>query len=182
MKNADDIKRQLRGLLCQELDRRLAESSKRLPGVCVNNYKHPLDHRKQVEGAPNPEYNRVARSSKTIGLCMLGSQSSGTWGGTICEDPVDAQRCPYFTPRQTQRQVYDEFLRDVETRELSGDVRALIWVLSDQTITLPWWKRVWAKYIHRVSYEPLQTPVRDIVEDLLSDRKPNLEQSLDNHS
>lgn len=173
MKTQKEIEDRLRGLLCQELDRRVQEAMSRLPHRCSHNYRHPLDHRKTVEGEPNPAYNRISDGkglpvAQTMGLCMLDSLSKDDWKGDICEDPIDAQRCPYFNPVDTVPQVYEGLLRDLERRDLSPDVRALFWVLGEsRKPSLPWWKRLWFRYILRVSYEPLQSPIRELARDLL---------------
>lgn len=174
MRDQQEIENRLRGLLCQELDRRITEATKRLPHVCAHNYSHPLDHRKTIGGSPNPGYNCITSLpvAQTMGLCMLGSEGPDDWKGDICEDPIDAQRCPYFDPRQTIQDVHDNFLEDLETRTLSGEVQTLFWVLADKKVSLPWWKVFWFKHILRVNYEPLNEgiSVRNLAADLLPDR------------
>jgi hypothetical protein len=173
MKTQKEIEDRLRGLLCQELDRRIKEATARLPHVCRHNYRHPLDHRKTVDGVANPEYNRISGRGglpvvQTMGLCMLDSAHSDDWKGDICEDPIDAQRCPYFSAKVTPLEVYEAFLQDLEKRDLAPDVRALFWVLGEtRPAALPWWKKLWFKYVLRVSYEPLQSPIRELARDML---------------
>ena len=65
-------------------------------------------------------------------------------------------------------EVYDSFLKDLETRQLSGEVVALLWVLNGQNVVLPWWKKVLFRFL-RVSYEPLVTPIREVAAGLLPD-------------
>ena len=91
MKSQIEVESRLKGLLCQELDRRVAESTRRLPKMCQHNYRHPLDHRKTVDGIPNPDHNRIAKHglpvAQTMGLCMLGSaEDPHSWRGDICEE------------------------------------------------------------------------------------------------
>jgi hypothetical protein len=172
MKTQKEIEDRLRGLLCQELDRRIQAASARLPHACRHNHRHTLDHRRTVEGSPNYGYNRVTDTKglpvvQTMGLCMLDSEAPDRWKGDICEDPIDAQRCPYFDPKLTPARVYDQFLDDLASKDLSPDVRALFWVLGGATTKLPWWKRLWSRYILRVDYEPLQSPVRELARDML---------------
>ena len=184
MKDRSSIEDRLRGLLCQELDRRLQVASKRLPHHCKNNYSHPLDHRKSVGGEPNPEYNKIAIPGsnlpvvQTIGLCQLGADSPDDWNGVVCEDPIDAQKCPHFDPTQTQVGVYLKYVEDLKTLKLTGEIEALLWVLDEMSPTLPWWKRIWAQYFLGVNYEPLSTDgTRDVAINLLPSRDEVIERS-----
>jgi hypothetical protein len=132
----------------------------------VHNYRHPLDTRRQADGEPNESFNRIVDRqslpvSQTMGLCMLGGQSPEEWSGTICEDPIDAQRCPDFVPTQTHDEILAEFLtqvRDVAWLEESmPEVAALLWVLEEKpAFRLPWWKRLWFK-MRRFKVEPVRS-------------------------
>ena len=151
MRTESEVERHVRDLICEELDRRVAEASERLPHLCINNYRHPLDQRKQIEGEENENYNRITDKVglpviQTIGLCLLESEDPTEWGGTICEEPIDAKKCPYFTPAKSK----DSILSELET-ELQNpdwvcsnlpDVFALLWVLGDFKLKVPWWKRI----------------------------------------
>jgi hypothetical protein len=152
MKTETDIRDRLRVLVGEELDRRVAQAAERLPRRCVHNHRHPLDQRKQVNGEPNDTYNRITSTRglpvlQTIGLCMLGSEDPETWGGTICEEPLDAKRCPVFTPLKGKAELMQEFeeqLRDAEWVQANlPEVHALLWVLEEvQVPSVPWWKRL----------------------------------------
>ena len=200
MREQAEIERKLKGLLCEELDRRLYQSTRRLPTKCTHNHRQPLDHRKTVNGEPNPNYNRISSSAgdrrhldvvpveKTLGLCMLNAKGLDDWQGAICEDPIDAQRCPYFTPKQSPGEVYDQYVKDLQTLKLTGEMQALLWVLGDSEsmylpgenphLSIPWWKKFWFKYILKVNYEPLDTKsIREVTVDLLPTREDVIEQS-----
>jgi len=164
MKNEEDIRSRVRELLGEELDRRTAEASERLPRRCVHNYRHPLDQRKQVSGEPNESYNRITDNKglpvlQTIGLCMVGSDNPEEWGGTICEEPLDAKRCPIFNPLKSKHELLQEFeeqLRDQDwVRVNLAEVHALLWVLEEfKSLTLPWWKKFLFKLL-RIKIEPV---------------------------
>jgi len=169
MKTQTEIERRIHWLLCVALDARVAEASKRLPRLCRHNLQNPLDTRRQVHGENNPGYNRisVARGeavTQTIGLCMLGSDNPEVWGGTICEDDIDAQKCPLFEPRLIKETVLLEFretLRDPDKLRVEfPEVHGLIWALEDSSwVTdyskLPWWKRLWFHFL-RIQVEPVR--------------------------
>jgi len=165
MKKEGVIENRVRGLLVTELERRVEEGSKRLPHLCHHNQRQPLDTRKTVEGEPNSTFNRVSspngKKLPTIGLCMLGAEDPEQWQGTICEDPLDAQRCPYFNPIIDKKMVWEEFAEQLGTPEWVSEhmpeLEALCWVLGDDidpVKRLPWWKRMWFRII-RVNVEPL---------------------------
>lgn len=170
MRNESDVRNRIRTLLVQELDRRVEEAKQRLPHLCQHNHRQPLDTRKAVEGDSNTTYNRVTspngKSLPTIGLCMLGVDDPEQWQGTICEDPIDAQRCPFFTPHQTKEEILGGFYGDLTTvgwvPEHMPELAGLFWVLDEgYQIQLPWWKRLWFRLL-RIKIEPLATPSKDI--------------------
>jgi hypothetical protein len=71
---------------------------------------------------------------------MYGSEDPQTWPGTICEDPVDAMRCPpqAFTPRVTPEVVKKEFeeqIKDLDwVKKNLPEVSALLWVLGSEKL------------------------------------------------
>lgn len=163
MKNVEAIQARVRFLLVEELNARVQLASRRLPHLCVHNYRHAMDVRKKVNDEANENYNRISLPvAQSIGLCMLGSDSPDDWQGTICEDPIDAQRCPYFNPRIDKKRLWDEFehqLRDPEwLRTNMPEVYGLLWALDMQAPPpIPWWKQLWYKML-RIKIEPLQPP------------------------
>ena len=166
MKNQDEIQDRIRTLLLAELDRRVTEANLRLPRRCQHNHRQPLDSRKEVVGEPNDGFNRVDRRHlpvvPTIGLCLLGADDPTEWRGDICDEPLDAQRCPHFTPTQAKDEILAEFRREVEdeawlTANLPA-VAALLWVVGEEApnFHLPWWKRIWFRFL-RLRTEPVRT-------------------------
>ena len=127
---------------------RVEATQERLPVCCVYNYRHTLDSRKMVHGQENTEYNRITRGDnrtglpvlQTMGLCMYGSDDPEKWPGTICEDPVDAKRCPpqAFTPKVTPEQVKQEFEAQIKdlvwVKKNLPEVNALLWVLGTEKL------------------------------------------------
>jgi hypothetical protein len=118
---------------------------------------HPLDSRKTVDGEPNPQYNRIVPGAKNLGLCFYGSKE--LWTGNICDEPLDAKRCPYFTPVEDKDSVlrgFREDLRDASwVQENLPEVAGLLWVLEMAELPrLPWWKRVWCWFL-RIQVEPI---------------------------
>lgn len=165
MKTQNEIEGRLRALLVGELDRRIAEAMKRRPYLCRFNYRHPLDDRKFVEGEPNENYNRITvapwePSPRTIGLCMYGQEDPENWEGNICEDDIDAQRCPLFRPIKTKAEILAEFEEQLRTPgwidENMPGVSELAWALgvTQEAQSLPWWKRFWYRWILRIKVEP----------------------------
>ena len=145
MKATLEVEGRLRDMLRAELLRRLARPI--LPEACAHNYRHPLDHRKTVLGEPNASYNRIGQDVEevdgkrvalpvlqSIGLCMLGAENIEAWPGNICEEPLDAQRCPYFVHRQTREAVYESFIGELSdpawVESSLPAVHALLWVLG----------------------------------------------------
>ncbi len=165
MRTEAELRQRVRGLLVQELDRRVAEIQKRIPRNCVYNYQHPLDTRKAAEGEINETFNRITNGraspvSQTIGLCLLGSEDPQEWGGTICEDDIDAQRCPYFVPRQSKDEILAEFREQLLTpgwvdANLPA-VAVLLWAIDETEVpSIPWWKRFWYRYVLRIRVDPV---------------------------
>lgn len=176
MKSTNEIEEQVRTLLVEELQRRLNREV--LPHLCVHNHRQPLDHRKSIYGEPNVSYNRISAAVEdgvslpvvqTIGLCMLDADPPEEWRGTICDEPLDAQRCPFFVHRQSRVDVYNEFvgnLRDPKWVELHlPAVHSLLWVigaslgLSEGVSTL---YRFWMKVTFGL-FEPPSEKSQDVL-------------------
>ncbi len=166
MKTASMIKARIQELLLAELDDRVTEAGQRLPHLCVHNHRQPVDTRRRIDDEPNPGYNRVNRRhlpvlEESLGLCMYGSEDKETWPGDICEDPIDAQRCPLFTSLLNKDLVHHQFmanLADLNWRKANmPEVHILLGVLADeanpQVLRLPWWKRLWF-WALRIKVEP----------------------------
>lgn len=166
MRSEAEVKSRLRALVVQELDRRVAEAQKRKPHLCRYNYRHPLDDRKTVDGEPNEHYNHITVDSwvptpHTLGLCMYGQEDPEDWKGNICEDDIDAQRCPMFEPLKTKEALWLEFSEQLYTPgwvdENLPAVAELLWVLEEITNPpIPWWKRIWYHWILRLRVEPVK--------------------------
>lgn len=147
MKTQSEIEDRIRFLLAQERDRRIAVSREKLPGSCRHNHQQPLDGRKQVEGEPNENFNRITDRRglpvlQTMGLCMLGSENPDEWQGTICDEPIDAQQCPYFEPKASPEEIETEFraqMQDMEWARVNmPEVHALLWALeASEPIPVP---------------------------------------------
>lgn len=170
MRSRTDIEERIRFLFCAELTRRVEEAETRLPHLCRHNHRQPLDTRKTVEDMPNDSYNRTADQHglpvvQTIGLCMLGSENPEQWPGNICEDPIDAQRCPYFDPSASKESIYQLFkdnVSDVEwVRAHMPELYGLLWALDGRSPSLPLWKQIWFKML-RIHVEPLR-PIQETV-------------------
>lgn len=179
MNDADEIRirDRIRFLLAEAIEKRVAEVTKRLPRLCKHNYRHGLDTRRQVYGEANESFNRITLASgddvtQNLGLCMLGAENPEEWPGTICEDPVDAQRCPYFDPIVSKEIIWRDFHAMLQEPELLRaelpEVYGLLWALDGYTsyLRLPWWKRLWFWFL-RVRIEPLTPMPADIAQLLL---------------
>lgn len=164
MKSESEIRNRLNQLLADELNRRIALASERLPERCTHNHRQSLDSRKQVEGETNEAYNRTTRGPslpvlQTIGLCMLGSEDPTTWPGTICEEPVDAKRCPTFQARQGKTELLQEFrgqLRDATwLKEHGTEIHLLLWLLGEAPEASPEVVKVETQIETELQPEPL---------------------------
>lgn len=183
MKTSDEIRQRIRGLLVQELDRRVALAHERLPQLCKHNIRHTLDTRKEADGEPNEFYNRVTSArhlpvTQSLGLCGLNADNPEEWGGTICEDPIDAKRCPLFVPKRSKDALLTEFQEQLATQgwleEHMPEVAALLWALDDTETTfvkVPWWKALWHQWVLRIRIEPV-VEVRDPSQLLLLEAPP----------
>lgn len=183
MNDADEtrIRDRIRFLLAEALEQRVAEASKRLPKLCKHNHQNPLDTRRQVYGESNDGFNRITVApgeavTQSIGLCMLGAKSPEEWPGTICEDPVDAQRCPYFEPIMSKEAVWADFHKmlhqdHARLRTELPEVYGLLWALNGfaSELQVPWWKRLWFWFL-RVRVEPLAAMPEDAAKLLLPAR------------
>jgi len=165
VKTAAEIRDRIRFLLCRELDRRVDEASQRLPWRCKFNHAHQLDARKQDHGERNWDYNRItSKRAQTMGLCMYGAEDAEQWPGDICEDEIDAKRCPWFEPIQTKEELLTEFVGQLQTEgwveDNLPDVAQLLWALEAGggtevgLLVIPWWKRVWYWFL-RIRVEPV---------------------------
>lgn len=172
MKTEEEVRSRLQGVLLREFDRRVAEAQERLPGGCVHNRQQPLDARKTVDGERNYNYNRITRGKglpvyQTIGLCMLGSENPEEWpGDRICEEPLDAKRCPYFTPKFLKPEILASFKEEMEdpfwVEHNLPEAAALLWLLEeDAKAQLPWWKRVLFHFL-TLKVEPVQKSSVDL--------------------
>jgi len=165
MKTSREIENRIRQLLVDELDRRVAMAQARVPVNCKFNHRQPLDPRRLVEGEPNPHYNRISDTEQTIGLCMVGADNPEDWKGTICEDTIDAQRCPLFKPLLSKEKIWKQLKLDLGdtgwVKKTMPELFALLWVLDHSTPpALPWWKRMWF-WLLRVEPEPRASFVSD---------------------
>ena len=165
MKTREVIEERLRAILVDELNRRVVEAKRKRPHLCQHNYRHPLDDRKMVEGEVILAYNRITSVpwepvSHTLGLCMYGKENPEAWGGDICEDDIDAQRCPLFKPLKTKENILEEFVDQLATPgwldEHMPGAAELVWVLEDAP-KIPWWKLFWYKWVLRVRLETPRT-------------------------
>ena len=169
MKTKFEIEARIKELICSELDRRVAEASERLPTRCLNNYRHPLDTRKQIEGESNAEYNRITDKQglpviQTIGFCLLNCEDPENWEGTICEEPIDAKKCSDFKQVKTKSDILPELARDLKdvnwVQVNHPELFTLLWVLGViQELRVPLWKRI-LFFIAQIRLEPV-TPKID---------------------
>lgn len=169
MRTEQEVRLRLEHLLGAELERRVQETTERVPTRCVHNHRQALDSRRQVEGLPNPGFNILSREGKvglpviqTIGLCLLGVDDPNEWRGTICDEPIDAKRCPDYTPFQTKDELLAAFKQDLQDTEWvqtnMPEVHGLLWTLGYlEAPALPWWRRVWYFFL-RIQVEAIQPP------------------------
>jgi hypothetical protein len=183
MRSQPEIKDRIRSLMTRKADALVLKYQEPLPHKCTHNYRHPLDTRKKVYGESNDHYNRLSvlndeAPAQTIGLCMLGSDDPKEWAGAICEEPIDARRCPYFTQKQTKQ----EFLTNMEAsfsdlawlEQNAPEMFELLWVVDAAPIPLPWWKRLWLRLRKQkpLELEPSFDPLKLLPEKAFSGVDP----------
>ncbi len=142
MRSEVEIQDRIRQLLQEAFAKQLEDHQEKLPHRCVHNHRQPLDSRRTVNGEPNPNYNRISNKElpvlQTIGLCMYGAENPDDWKGTICEEPIDAQRCPLFeskVPKEILEQEFGEKLKDIEwVRANLPEVNGLLWAISSEQL------------------------------------------------
>ena len=162
LRDGAEIQVRIREILTRELDKRVEASVELLPVRCRHNHRQPLDTRKTVQGERNPGHNRVTRDvpkqaypgvfhlavHQTIGLCMYGAEDPTQWQGTVCEDPIDAQRCvkgdrhpAIFEPLATREILSEEFHKQIQdhewVQENLPEVFGLLWVLGTEQNSVP---------------------------------------------
>lgn len=156
MKNSQEIVERIRFILTGAEQKVLLSAGARLPHLCKYNHRHSLDSRKEVAGRPNPDYNTIqggVANATTLGLCMFGSEDPETWSGDICEDPIDAVKCPFFTSRVSEDGLRSEFQANIDNPAWVSDnlpeVHGLLWVLDKTGVPpaptaspKPWWGRL----------------------------------------
>jgi hypothetical protein len=93
---------------------------------------------------------------------MMRAETPDQWQGTICDEPIDAGRCPYFTPSQSKEELFAQFTLELQypswVQQALPEVAALLWVLElTQAPSISWWKKLWFRFI-RVRLEPVKPP------------------------
>ena len=166
MRAVKEVRERIQALLLEEFDRRVDDAARRLPHHCVHNHRQVLDPRKEIEGVSNDGYNRIDRKhlplAQTIGLCLLGAGTPEAWEGNICDDPIDAQRCPYFSSARTKEGLLDEFKTQVAdilwVKAHLPEVYSLLWTLdaSSANFHFPWWRKL-VFWVLRLRTEPVKT-------------------------
>ena len=165
MRDQGAIRARIKTLLVEELQDRVREAQRRLPHLCVHNHAQIMDSTRELDGESNPGYNRLDRRhlpvASSVGLCMLGAEDIDQWPGNICDEPLDAQRCPYFEAKLGKAELLSVFRTQVQSvdwlTENMPEVASLVWVLGDTPANhhLPWWARWWFWSL-RLRKEPLQ--------------------------
>lgn len=162
MKNVDEIRSRIQLLLEQELERRVKESSRRIPRLCVHYYKHFLDTQREISGEPNPFYNRIVRDHDELAhgmldLCLYGSENPGEWSGDMCETEKDAEACPHFEPILSKEKIeldFETILVDKKRLEEElPNVFELAWVIDfvEAPVKMSWWAQLCRVFRRRPS-------------------------------
>jgi len=167
VKSESEIKARIEEAVFEEVSRRVDTLGERVPHKCIHNYRHPLDARKVTEEGFNPQYNRVTSERRlpvlqTVGLCLLGSDDPSAWSGTICDEPIDAKRCPVFTAFRTKDDVLEEVKGQMADeswlKSNMPEVYALSWALDMVVVhKLSWWSRL-LLWLKRPMSEPRTPP------------------------
>lgn len=127
MKSESEIRQKYTQLVGRNLEKVFQKRLGRKPHNCEHNY---------VQSSLVNKGNKI--EVEHTGLCMFNSNDPSAWEGKICETAADARFCPYFNPRETKQQVYEDFmskLSDSETLQREyRDLHILQWVLEEQSI------------------------------------------------
>lgn len=157
MRTRQEVQDRLKALLSLEINRRLADTRQKQPHTCQYNLRHPLDTRPTVEGAKNPNLNRIVQPGtrlpvlQTVGLCMYGSgelgSEKGVWPGDICEDVETSRPCNLYVPMLTSKQAALELRAELEDAEHCRihypEIAALIWTLEGYVPATTWLQQLW---------------------------------------
>lgn len=167
MRSEAEIRARLEEVVSAEVTRRVELITERLPHKCTHNHRHPLDARKWAGGEINESYNRISTGRglpvlQSVGLCMLGSESPEDWNGTICDEPIDAKRCPFFSPSTTKEDVLKELNAQLQdeawVRENMPEAHGLLWVLGEMSLPkMSWWRRFLLRFV-RPKLAPPDSP------------------------
>lgn len=178
MKHEDDVILEIRAEVLRLWEDRVKASTERIPHNCTHNHRQPLDLDSHIEGELNPGYNRIQREEPgdgkvhlrmipEIGICLYKADSVSDWAGTICDEPVDAARCPYFTPTETTETLWSKFLEDISNPLWVGKeaprLSALLWVIDKSpkfaltSYLPPWWVRAVWRRLFQVKTPPAQS-------------------------
>lgn len=128
MRSESEIKNKYSQLLGRNLEKLFQKKLGKKPHNCAHNEVHSSlvnkDNRIQVEHT---------------GLCMLNKDDPSSWEGKICETTADARFCPYFSPKHTKQEVYDEFMLKTSNNEVLQqefrDLYILKWALGEEVET-----------------------------------------------
>lgn len=157
MRTEQELKARVRELVAQELNHRITEAGRRLPSYCLHHFDHTLDSRKTVDGFPNPDYNRITTHLSVIGLCNLGVEDPESWNGTICDEEIDAKKCPKFQSIKKKSDIIAELESDLKNpvwlKENMPELSTLVWVLSSVELRVPLWRRV-LMFLRVIRVEP----------------------------
>lgn len=142
MRSESDIIARARDLVLQAWKKRLSEAQKRIPHHCTYHHEQLLDFDPEISGESNPGYNRVDRvslpvlkSQNTLGICLYGVSDPSSWTGTICEEDIDAMRCPLFKSRFDISGLWETFQKDMANpnwvEENLPEMQTILWVLKE---------------------------------------------------
>jgi len=175
MRSRQEILSRYKFVLAEEIERRVAEASRRSPHLCVHYQAHNLDTRREVHGEPNPLYNRITDADgalvpEALGLCLYGAEDEVNWSGKLCSEVADAQTCPFFGPRvmkeDIEKDITDLTSNPEKLRAVLPEAYALVWVIGaiETLPQLSWWQRLWWRW-RKVQVEPLRLSAKSTAEE-----------------
>lgn len=130
MRSSSEVRHKYNQLVGRHLERIFQKNLSQKPSNCVYNH---------IQEDLVPNRNRL--EIETTGFCMYNSEDPVKWEGKICETLADARGCPYFTPKRTKQDLYNEYMGVLMNPEVLQheyrDLYILQWVMDNPRYSTP---------------------------------------------
>lgn len=147
MKSRSQVIKKLRDVKYRYLHKKFKNQLKVSHRNCIHNYTHVGKDTEDMD--------------TEVGLCLLGSSNPEEWKGTICDEDVQAQSCPFFKNKFSKDVMLRSFYEELEDETVVSaeykDIAALQWVIGERVCDwdLTRWQRVKIHFfylVYKVTY------------------------------